>query len=985
LDLVGLMTYDMHGTWETITGFNAPLYATAEDEATYTEHACSVEYAVNHWLDSGIDATKLVVGFGTYGRGWKLANGNVNGPLAPTNGASNPGPSANSGAGFMAYNEIQYLIDQGAATRYYDEAREVPYIVTTSNEWIGYDDEQSFTAKLAFLKSKGVRGAMVWSIDLDVLDGFPLLNVIRDSLADYQPLGPDYVLPPTTTTTTDSPADDDDDDTTNAVTGGTIRCGTDWNHAEGHCGVSCPSGTDAECPSGQTCFGDLTSCSGSDGNDNNNDGGNDNQGQTGGTIRCGTDWNEADGKCGVSCTTNADCPSGEMCWQSLSEAPCANSDNGNDGNSDDGNNGNNGGEQQNTGGTIRCGSSWSDAEGKCGVSCPSGTDAECPDGETCWADLTHCDGVQHPTPSPTDPAPVVTGEAIDNGAVNICYFTNWARYRSGLSNNGNDVFENGFDATLCTHINYGFGTIDPNTLAPKAHDPFADYPTGVESQDEPCPSFCVPGYSGSGCSAACAPDRMLRGFEGLTVGAKRVNPGVKAVLSIGGWNFNNCACDPNGSECPQQGSATCGIFSDIASTEQKSRTHAQHMIAFLRKWEFDGYDIDWEYPVVAGHNNVNGQAHPQDYDNYIRMLRIIREEFEAEAAQTGQTQLLLTAAVGVGKKTADQAYNIAEMNKYLDLVGLMTYDMHGTWETVTNFNAPLYTTQEDEEYYENACSVQWAVDYWLARGLDASKLVVGFGTYGRGWKLANANQKGVLAPTSGASSPGPSADSGPGFMAYYEIQYMIDNNLATRYWDEERKVPYIVTTGNDWIGYDDAESFEAKLAFLKARGVRGAMVWAIDLDELSTYPLLNVIRNSLANYNPVTGEDEVDEGADGSTTPSPADTDGEATSETENGGSNMLVAVLASSVVLVLCCVCACGCIFAGCVLFQQKPPSHPKMPEPSAPTLADSNNTQYDTVRFDCEDIKALKKQIARLEAAAARGTVEGSDVETGIKQEQP
>ena len=34
------------------------------------------------------------------------------------------------------------------------------------------------------------------------------------------------------------------------------------------------------------------------------------------------------------------------------------------------------------GGTLRCGSSWTDANGKCGVSCPGGTDDPCPAGET---------------------------------------------------------------------------------------------------------------------------------------------------------------------------------------------------------------------------------------------------------------------------------------------------------------------------------------------------------------------------------------------------------------------------------------------------------------------------------------------------------------------------------------------------------------------------------------------------------------------------
>merc|ERR1712109_356577 len=363
----------------------------------------------------------------------------------------------------------------------------------------------------------------------------------------------------------------------------------------------------------------------------------------------------------------------------------------------------------------------------------------------------------------------------------------------------------------------------------------------------------------------------------------------------------------------------------IASTVEKSETHAQHMIEFLRKWGFDGYDIDWEYPVVAGHNNVNMEATPQDYDNYIRMLRILREAFEAEAAETGQTQLLLTAAVGVGRQTADVAYNVAEMNKYLDLVGLMTYDMHGTWEDITNFNAPLYTTAEDEETYDNAASVDFAVNYWLDRGIDAHKLVVGFGTYGRGWKLANSNNHGVFAPTNGGSAAGPT-DSGPGYMGYFDIKHMLDEGLATRYWDDERKVPYIVTNTND-------------------------------LDVLGEFPLLNVIRDSLADYNPL-GDN-------------PVDLDGSAANDSteESGANTAIIAVLASGVGL--------AALAGGLYMFFQGVPSMPSLgglskaiPEPSAPKLTDQGSMRktHDS-NLDCEDIDALKKQIARLEAMKAEG----------------
>eukprot|EP00955_Chlamydomonas_euryale_P104664 365583-Chlamydomonas_euryale.AAC.4 len=45
-----------------------------------------------------------------------------------------------------------------------------------------------------------------------------------------------------------------------------------------------------------------------------------------------------------------------------------------------------------TGGTLRCGTSWSDASGKCGVSCADGSNANCPAGEACYRDLAECSG-----------------------------------------------------------------------------------------------------------------------------------------------------------------------------------------------------------------------------------------------------------------------------------------------------------------------------------------------------------------------------------------------------------------------------------------------------------------------------------------------------------------------------------------------------------------------------------------------------------------
>lgn len=436
----------------------------------------------------------------------------------------------------------------------------------------------------------------------------------------------------------------------------------------------------------------------------------------------------------------------------------------------------------------------------------------------------------------------VTGTEDTQNWINVCYFTNWARYRTGLINKNMDVFEMGLDPDLCTHFMYGFGNVVRDTGIGSykivSFDPNADHPSGHAQQDGLCLDVCndpdfKPDWNdpnGVRCDWPCNPSRVLRGYEGLNVGMKRKKSSIKSLISVGGWNFNDCTASPF--DTSGQGSATCQIFSEIASSsEDDIQRFAANIIVFCRKWGFDGFDLDWEYPVVAGHNTLEKQENgdfketPADFQNYINMLRILKEAFLAEGVDG--VPLLLTAAVGVGKTTADTAYDIPQMTQHLDLVNLMTYDLHGAWSTRTGCNANLYSTAEDLEL-EGPVSVSWAVNYWLDKGAPASKLTMGLPTYGRGWTLQDAANNGYNAPATGPSPKGISTKE-DGYLSYYEILEVLGAGARSTY-DEDRQCPYVINDGR-WIGYDNDRSLCAKLNFAKSRGLAGSMVWALDLDD----------------------------------------------------------------------------------------------------------------------------------------------------------
>ena len=78
--------------------------------------------------------------------------------------------------------------------------------------------------------------------------------------------------------------------------------------------------------------------------------------------------------------------------------------------------------------------------------------------------------------------------------------------------------------------------------------------------------------------------------------------------------------------------------------------------------------------------------------------------------------------------------------QHLDYIMLMAYDLHGSWEDKTGFNAPLYGEQREasddaDDQLEDTLSVDWAVKEWLRRGCPRSKLIVGMATYGRSFTL----------------------------------------------------------------------------------------------------------------------------------------------------------------------------------------------------------------------------------------------------------
>lgn len=294
---------------------------------------------------------------------------------------------------------------------------------------------------------------------------------------------------------------------------------------------------------------------------------------------------------------------------------------------------------------------------------------------------------------------------------------------------------------------------------------------------------------------------------------KKDNKDLKILISIGGWGGSN-------------------YFSDAALTEASREIFAISSIEFMKQFNLDGVDIDWEYPDQPGNNNI---FRPEDKKNFTLLLKILREKLDEQAAKEGRGEdqkFLLTIATGVDTAFINHT-ELGEAQKYLDYVNIMTYDIYHGNDKNTGHHSNLYQSSKGNQSRNSTFD---AVKAHIKEGIPAEKIVVGIPFYGRGWSDVNNKNNGLYEPSKGKH-----------FSVGYEklMADYINKNDFVRYWDEEAKVPYLWNAKTKtFISYNDEESLKYKTDFVKQQGLAGVMFWEYSHD-MKDGKLLNTLYNGL--------------------------------------------------------------------------------------------------------------------------------------------
>jgi chitinase len=418
--------------------------------------------------------------------------------------------------------------------------------------------------------------------------------------------------------------------------------------------------------------------------------------------------------------------------------------------------------------------------------------------------------------------------------VHAAFFANWDRYARGY-------FVNDIPADGLNVLDYAFAA------------PTADGTCGLSDvwSDYQAPNDAATSVDGVADEAADPNQHLFGNFNQLRK-LKAQHPDLQVVMSLGGWTLSK-------------------YFSNVAATAASRQAFVASCVDLLLAgnlpgggWPtgaggpgaaaglFDGIDVDWEYPGIDPGNGADHSA--ADVHNATLLLQEFRRQLDAYGAAHGR-HYLLTADLPAGNVNSSGSWELSQVAQTVDWINLLTFDFHGSWDALTDFNSPLSLDPEEPPVGGGAIQQTWTtagtVDYYLANGVPADKLVVGVPFYGKRYVGVPAANDGLYQPHGAA----PSNDS----PTYHDLvdTGLTDANLTVvgptavtrsegigndgegvngfrRFYHGPAKAPWLYDPnldGGTFISYVDPHAVAGRARLVRQKHLRGLWAWEISNDD----------------------------------------------------------------------------------------------------------------------------------------------------------
>jgi GH18 family chitinase len=312
-----------------------------------------------------------------------------------------------------------------------------------------------------------------------------------------------------------------------------------------------------------------------------------------------------------------------------------------------------------------------------------------------------------------------------------------------------------------SHINFAFATIDPKT--------FEVLPADNRDKDL---------------------------YKRLTA-LKTYDPNVQILIALGGWTFN----DPG---------STATVFSDLAASETKQKKFFDSLTNFLSVHDFDGVDLDWEYPEATDRSGK-----PEDYKNFPTFMKNLKNALDGTA---GRNTLSITLPASYWYL---QHFDLKNLAKHVSFFNIMSYDMHGTWDEGNTWTGSFLNA------HTNLTEIKQGMDLLWRNDVKPDQVVMGLAFYGRTYTTIGGCVEPGCEYASGGLAGKCSHETG--ILLNNEIMDIINERKLKPKLYKEATVK-VVTWDDQWVSMDDKDTLGLKADFAREQCLGGIMVWAISHD-----------------------------------------------------------------------------------------------------------------------------------------------------------
>ncbi|CAG8898521.1 unnamed protein product [Penicillium egyptiacum] len=292
------------------------------------------------------------------------------------------------------------------------------------------------------------------------------------------------------------------------------------------------------------------------------------------------------------------------------------------------------------------------------------------------------------------------------------------------------------------------------------------------------------------------------------------------ILSFGGWAESTDA-------------ATFQRYKDVVKPGNREK-FANHVVDFVKKYDLDGIDFDWEYPGATDIPGVPGGE--GETESYLEFLKLMKERLGGKSLS-----IALPASYWYLKP-----FPVEKMAKYLDYFIYMTYDLHGQWDFGNQYASPGCNGGNCLRSHVNKTETHNALAMITKAGVPANKVIVGIASYGRSFGMKDPSCTGPMCKFTGdfdtsTAQVGSCTNTG-GYISNAELLVLSDNAVLghpgyhAKSWHDDDSDSDIMVYGENeeahsWVAYMNDDTKSSRISWVEGLNFGGVSDWAVDLGE----------------------------------------------------------------------------------------------------------------------------------------------------------